>query len=296
VGRPVFIAFYNVDGGVAVRTDIPAAFQAHLDSGSTTICHCTKLERLDGTVMAFASHDRDLTFDGVTFKAKTGFTPTKTESDLGLSVRNLDIMGALSDDSITELDIAVGKYDHAKITMYVVNFQDVTQRFVSFKGTLGNIKRGEAAFVAEMRGLSEPLAKTGGRVFSKYSSEKLSLPSSHGDVSSVSSRRVFIANTFSPNDDGIFDEGDLEFTTGANAGAKVAVKSTRTTTSGIVVELWTPVPLLISIGDEFTIYQGDDGTAEKYKERYGDLIDWRGFNKLPNQDILTYVNPKKLPK
>ena len=75
---------------------LPAALQSALDSGTTTLCWCWKLTTRDGAVLGFTDHDRDLDFDGVTYRATTGFTASDMQSSLGLNVDNLEVAGALS--------------------------------------------------------------------------------------------------------------------------------------------------------------------------------------------------------
>ena len=53
---------------------LPSSLQSHLDTGATTLAWCWRVTRGDGAVLGFTDHDRDLTYDGTTFEAATGFT------------------------------------------------------------------------------------------------------------------------------------------------------------------------------------------------------------------------------
>ena len=53
---------------------LPPSLQSHLATGATTLAWCWRVTRGDGAVLGFTDHDRDLTFDGTTFEAATGFT------------------------------------------------------------------------------------------------------------------------------------------------------------------------------------------------------------------------------
>ena len=53
--RPFSITFK-----VAFMRTIPPNLAAHLTDGATTLCHCWKLIRRDGTTFGFTDHDRDL--------------------------------------------------------------------------------------------------------------------------------------------------------------------------------------------------------------------------------------------
>ena len=71
-------------------------FQAHLSSGHTTLARCWQVVRKDGVVLGFTDHDRDLSFDGVTYRADTGLSALSLAQSTGLSVDNTEAIGALS--------------------------------------------------------------------------------------------------------------------------------------------------------------------------------------------------------
>ena len=74
---------------------IPAALQAKLDSGVTTLAQAWKLMRRDGIVAGFTDHDRDLVIDGVTYRAGTGLAASEASSRFDLSVDGGEIAGDL---------------------------------------------------------------------------------------------------------------------------------------------------------------------------------------------------------
>ena len=81
---------------------------AHLEGEVTTLCHCWRLTRSDGTVMGFTDHDRQLVCDGTTFRPETGLAASEARRSLGLAVDAMDVEGALAALDITEADIAAG--------------------------------------------------------------------------------------------------------------------------------------------------------------------------------------------
>ena len=85
--------------------------------------------------MGFTDHDRDLAFEGITFRADTGLTAKALQMGTGLSVDNSEAFGALRSDAITEEDILAGRYDGAEVRGWIVNWADVSvRRFCSFVG------------------------------------------------------------------------------------------------------------------------------------------------------------------
>ena len=138
--------------------------QEHLDSGATTLCWCWRLTRDDGLTQGFTDHDRTLQFEGTDFEAASGFTATEIASAIGLSADNLETQGALKSDAISAEDLAAGLYDDAKIEIFRVNWQNPAQRVLMHSGSLGEVRRGETFFAAEIRGLAHYLQQPKGRV------------------------------------------------------------------------------------------------------------------------------------
>ena len=114
--------------------------------------------------LGFTDHDRDLTFDGTTFEADSGFTASELASSVGLSVDNMEAEGALQSGHLNEADLAKGLYDNAVVEVWRVNWADVAERVLMRKGNLGEVALSDGAFMAEVRGLAhdaEPGAGAG---------------------------------------------------------------------------------------------------------------------------------------
>ena len=63
---------------------LSAALQAHLDSGTTTLAWCWRIERSDGVVFGFTDHDRPVAFEGVTYEPESGFAASEIRSGVDL--------------------------------------------------------------------------------------------------------------------------------------------------------------------------------------------------------------------
>ena len=113
------------------------AFQAHLDSGATTLCWCWRVTRRTGEKLGFTDHDRDLVFDGTTFEAATGFTASDIRSSIGLSVDDLEVESALISSRLSEAALSAGDFDAATVENFRVNWNDPAQRVLMRQGALG---------------------------------------------------------------------------------------------------------------------------------------------------------------
>src|SRR5690349_5148170 len=100
--------------------------------------------------MGFTSHDQDIEFDGVTYFAATGFTPSATDTNSDMSVDNLQVTAFLDSSAITDTDIRNGLYDGADIEIRIVNWADLTMGDLKVrKGTLGVLSMAKGLLTAE---------------------------------------------------------------------------------------------------------------------------------------------------
>jgi len=277
---------------------LPAGMQAHLDTGATTLCFCWKLTRRDGQVFGFTDHDRLLQFDLVGFEPTSGFTSTVIESSLGLSVDNMNAIGALSATALSEDDLAAGDFDDAEIEIYRVNWGDVSQRVLLRKGNLGEVKRGRTAFEAEVRGLAHKLNQPIGRLFHfgcdadlgdircGVDLEDLAFKGVGTVLSITSQRRVFKASGLDGFETGWFERGKITFASGANLNRQMEVKRHTKTGSSVVIELWQEMPDDFALSDGFTITAGCDKQFETCKIKFNNTVNFRGFPHMPGNDFV----------
>ena len=276
-------------------------FQTHLDSGTTTLARCWQIARRDGMVLGFTDHDLDLSFAGTLFKAGTGLTAQTLEQATGLSVDNSEAIGALSDAAITETDIAAGRFDGAQVSTWMVNWADVAQRVVLFRGTLGDISRSGGAFRAELRGLSEPLNQPQGRVFQRACSAVLGDSACGVDLSiagyeveaevlAVQDNRVL---TIAPIDqeEGWFEKGRLRVLAGAAEGLEGLIKTDTRASEHRKIGLWAPLAVDVQIGDRLRLQVGCDKRFDTCRLRFANHLNFRGFPDIPGEDWLA-VGPR----
>jgi uncharacterized phage protein (TIGR02218 family) len=270
------------------------ALTAHLESGCTTTCTLWKLTRTDGTVLGFTDHDQDLTFGGVTYSAASGYTRTALASGSDLAVDNMDLDGLLNSGAITADDVRAGLYDWAELLVQLVNWSDLSQGSVILRrGWLGEFTLRDGVFTTELRGLSQALTRRfveattpDCRADLGDSRCKVSLAAltETGTVTEVSTaRRVFVATISGARAAGFFNGGLLTWSTGANTGAKMEVKSV----SGSSVTLYLPAGEDIAEGDTFSIRAGCDKSIGTCKAKFDNILNFRGEPYVPGLDAIT---------
>ncbi len=284
------------------------ALTAHLQSGATTLCWCWRLTRRDGTRLGFTDHDRDLFFDDTTFEAASGFTASEIRDQVGLSVDNLEVTGALVSERLSEIALASGDFDDAAIEIFRVNWQDTTQRVLMRAGSLGEVRRSGTAFSAEIRGLAHYLQQPKGRLF-QYTCDAdlgdtrcgvdLTSPAyrAAGTVLAVTGTRRIVVDGLADYDAGWFNRGVLAFTSGANASRAMEIKSHTIRAGMIEIELWQPMGETIAIGDTIIATAGCDKRIETCAARFANTANYRGFPHMPGNDFVTAVaQPGNTPR
>lgn len=277
---------------------IPSEMLAHFKTGATTICRCWRVERVDGTVMGFTDHDGDLEIDGTTYQASTGFDAAALQTSAGLSVDNSAAVGALSAVGITEADIATGKYDGAAIVQMLVNWQDSSQNLIIFRGSLGEVVRGDGSFEAELRGLAEGLNHAIGRSYLRQCDRRLGDAKCGVDVSDAAFRSdgvidrvdgtpdIYVSGAGNYTDDW-FSHGRLEWVTGPNAGLVSDIGSDRLDGAFRVINLWQQPHYRVNPGDQVRLIAGCDKRASTCRAKFGNFANFRGFPHLPGEDWVT---------
>ena len=272
-----------------------SALKAHLEGSATTTCNCWALTRRDGVVLGFTDHDGPLNFEGIDFLADAGLSALALQQTTGLSVDNTEALGALNSAAIREEDIEAGRYDGAEIRAWLVNWADVAQRQLQFRGSIGELRRRDGAFEAELRGLTEALNTPLGKVYQKPCGAVL------GDASCafglgtvgyfelrvvevVENRQVFRFTTLDVVPEGWFKHGRMAMLDGAAAGLIGLIKRDKIEGAERVIELWQPLRAEVLPGNQLRLEAGCDKRMETCKVKFNNLLNFQGFPDIPGDD------------
>ena len=280
---------------------IDPGLAAHLASGATTLCRCWKIIRRDGVVRGFTDHDVDVTFNAVTYGARGGLDGAEAETALGLAVSGTEIAGALNSDTLTESDLANGRFDGASIETWLVNWVNPAQTFLLDIGVFGEVRRSDHSFTAEVRGLAGALDEERGRLYQAACSADLGdarctvavgAPAYTAPASVLSASALTLTcGGLGGFASGWFSNGEVTFTSGPNAGAKAEVKEHRLAGSTATIILWTALAAPLAPGDTFSIRAGCDKRFSTCKAKFNNALNFRGFPHIPGQDqTLAYAN------
>ena len=271
--------------------NISTTLQASLARETTTLATCWSIARRDGVVLYFTDHDRDITFGGHDYTAASGMSPTAVTSQAGLAVDNLEFEGILSDDRITEADILAGLYDHAEITLFMIDYTvSGTDKLELKTGWLGEVTLQGGQFIAEMRGLTSRLQQVIGEVYTNSCRAQLGdarcgknlvAYTIMGTVTAAGSSYSFTDSSISQPAD-YFTYGLVTFSSGLNAGASMEVRDYRNGVFG----LFLPMPRPIAVGDAYQVVAGCDKTFATCISKFNNAINFRGEPHVPGTDKL----------
>lgn len=265
-----------------------------------------KITRTDGITFAFTTHDEPVNWMGLTYTPCDSLRASASESGIinGGSIGDTTVNGVLSDDSITEFDLANGLFDGATVEVWLVPWNDSVyttdqpQRIAA--GVLGKTSQGGITYTAEM--LTPGSKLTTRPLLESYTPacrwdlgdgrcpvdlEALRVAST---VTGIEAKNAFNRATFRrffdtglTEQDGYFDFGILTWTTGDNAGLSSEVKEY----GDGMVTLWNAMPNEIQSGDQYTIVPGCNKTREDHTTKFGlNMVDFGGFPDIPGQDVL----------
>lgn len=275
---------------------VSAALQARLDAEATSFCHCWKLLRRDGATRGFTDHDRDLVFDGISFSGRAGLDAAATETSLGFAIGGGDVSGALSSDTLLESELANGVYDGATLETWLVDWAAPEHRLLLDIASLGEVRRTDFAFTAELRSLAHRLDQTRGRRFQQACSADLGDARCRValDAPAFSAIAPVLAGADASGclvaltafADGWFVNGRVDSLDGANAGARAIVRSHRGEAAGTRLTFWTPLAHPLAVGDRLRITAGCDKTLATCRDKFANVANFRGFPHIPGNDVL----------
>lgn len=265
---------------------------AHLAGGTTTLARCWRFETKSGRIVTVTGGPRDMLINGEVYRAEEGLNPTATDQEIGGSVNNSDMTGALSPELATEQEILFNEWDTAFVTVFEVNHRDLSMGTVILGyGTLGELKVGRTAFQAEFRSLTQFLQQTVGAVFTAPCRYRfgdsdcgvdLAPITVTGTLTSVTSARL-MADSGRGEVADYFGGGLLRMTSGALEGFAVEVADF----SGGIFSLALPMPGYPAVGDT---YEAIPGCRKRFAEdciaKWNNGVRFGGFPHVPGSDLV----------
>lgn len=260
-------------------------------------CHLAEFRRVDGITVRITSNSEPVQYDGHTFYPDGGARLSARRSEVGIKPTTQTATGAINANRVTAQDLAAGRYDGAKVTVYLIDPVFPFARYRKrWRYTIGSVSHTDLEWEVNLEGvLSQLKRRVGGLVTLECDydlGDDLCGVVLDGDIegdvraATVTSQRIFTLESGDMNDstvpDDWFGNGKALALTGLNAGLEFVIKEY--TKATLTVELAVEAPLAIAVGDRFQLKPGcrhrwtDCDTKWANTPRYG------GNEALPGGD------------
>lgn len=269
------------------------------------LVQCWRIQRLDGIIHTFTSHDQQVVYAGETYYpcGSINASAYQASGQFG-EVGNATLAGLIALDNtqsgIPARDIAAGLLDAAEVKIWEVPWKGDENVLPVLKGYIGKIEQKDINYQAEIITLSSLLNSSS--LLDSYtpncrfrlgdanctvdlgplteSSEVSDL--AEGSIRMQSSKRQFF-DVLRTEIDGYWANGNLTWDSGDNAGYSSEVANSFD--SGAIT-LWNVMPNDIQIGDEYTIVPGCDLLKTTCISKFNNIANFGGFPDIPGNDVI----------
>jgi uncharacterized phage protein (TIGR02218 family) len=268
----------------------PVPIAAWLEAALIPLAWCWRIERRDGAMLGFTTHDADIIRSGLIYRAAPGMDPSAIRLTDSLDDDTMEVKGALTHAALSARELAAGRYDGAAVHISVVNWADPAEPEIRIaSGRLAGISRQAGRFQAELSLCPPALDRGVGLATSPTCRARLGDASCGVDlagreqrvtVQSSAGSDVTVDQALPP---ALFNFGELRWIDGAFAGQRssiIAQDSQTLTLSDMPGCALTP-------GTRAILTPGCDKRMETCRTRFANAANFRGEPYLPGMDLLT---------
>lgn len=254
-----------------------------------TVAVWWRIERRDGVTLGFTSHDRDLDFAGLRHRTAPGMVPSAVRRSATLEADSAEVSGALAHDAIGEADLASGRFDGARVTMGLVDWETLEHETL-FSGAIGSVGREGDHFSAELESLKQLLLRdmvprTSPTCRAEFCGEGCTLSGGlfthEGSLLAIGAGRQWVKVTGATAADLAY--GWVRPLDGPDAGTILRVSAT----DGPWLVLERPLMAGTDEGTRLILREGCDHTIATCGHRFGNAVNFQGEPYLPGNDLLT---------
>ncbi|MBL8048147.1 MAG: DUF2163 domain-containing protein [Chthonomonas sp.] len=277
------------------------AMLTHIQGDTLTLVRLIEIVRPhDGARFGWVLSDQPVTFDSLVFKPLDGVASSVTQQSAGTGIDNLEFSGVLRDDRISTEHLEAGLYRGATVIDRVVNRLDLAAG-VLFRDdyVVGAIQIEDGVFRLELES-NEQLLKVMvgdrtqpgcrcsrlGNAQCKFAFGNIGgVPSRPTrTVSLVSSDVVFrVSGDSAPA--GFYSRGYVKGVGGANDLIEVQIKEHRVVSGVCEIELRSPMPFAVTVGETVRLEVGCDGAFSTCGTKFGNANNFRGEPYLPGNSL-----------
>lgn len=242
-------------------------------------CNLVTITRTDGYVLRFTDHDRTLTFEGQEFVPAQFAGLSAERREAGLRSGNQELRGIIDGVSVLVPDLLGHRYRGAEVLHVVTDWSMPWLAIARHWKKIRTVNWTGSSFVATLEGRAQTLTRAAGGALGGIWTTKCqkvlgSTTGSHPCNASIAAwtvagvtvqavqRALFecsmtVASWPGSWADDEYRDGEIEWTTGDNAGVVSPIVGYAHSTRRIT--LLRPTPFAIEVGDQGTVRVGCDG-------------------------------------
>jgi uncharacterized phage protein (TIGR02218 family) len=257
----------------------------------TTLALCWRIERRDGVAIGLTDHDRDLTIEGLCYRAAPGMVPSAIKRSSDIDADTMQVAGALTSEAIDEESLLAGRWDGARVVLFGVDWTGGGDARVALgEGRLGSVELKDGGFSAELAGIAAALGRpvveaTAPECRAELGDARCRVP--------MAGRRRF-ARVLAVDGAVLTTDGEeplanacgggvLRWFGGADGGMEAAIALS----AGATVTLRAAPPLAVVAGTLVELIEGCDKSIATCAARFANAANFRGEPYLPGMDLLT---------
>ncbi|MDR2077661.1 MAG: DUF2163 domain-containing protein [Rickettsiales bacterium] len=261
-----------------------------LADSSSNMVRCFRIKPKDGDDIAFTEHSAELIIGDVVYKPRRSFEEVDGPRNFSdMTGNSCGIVAIFDDVSINASEVFLGKFDGAKIDIFMVNCEHVEYGSINLiSGFIDSIEISGETIYFSIAGVTGILEKTVGDVYSplcraEFCDKKCGLAAQNytffGEIATVDGATEIHSedNSIKNKDKDYFRYGSITFIDGKNKGSSVEVKQSYL--GGIILSI--PPVNAMEVGDQFKLMAGCDKKFDSCSGRFANAINFRGEPNLP---------------
>lgn len=278
-----------------------AQIQALRPRVTFTLANVWRVERTDGVVKRFVSHDKWLHFQGEDYMPVGPNASDMEQGEAGAET-DFEVLGFLSADTIRASDIHAGRYDGASIVHHVVDWRRPWMWFRKHRWWIKEVNEAGQFFQASVQGVERFLTIPAGRRYERECDKVLG--SDECGATPVVTTNCVVAFSATPSQAflgvhdprrafsvtvgswpvipraGLVNGGKVVWVTGPNKGIASEVAEH----NALRLSLVLPTPFPIKTGDVFDVWTGCDGSFSTCVGDYSNGINFGGQRHMPSTE------------
>jgi uncharacterized phage protein (TIGR02218 family) len=266
-----------------------------------------RITRKDGVVFRFTNHDATINYATHDYVPAGGPSASARQKVDGLKDRNFEAMGMLTSSKITFDDLRAGRYREAKVEIMTIDWMHPwADPYEICTYWITNVQFTGEIWTAQLEGLTHKLKQEVGGIVGRMcrvhrfgdmqcgvaGGEAAFTTSGLAVTSVIRARREFTCTSLNSQADGYYQNGYVRFTTGGNDNLSMDVNAFFQ--SGGRVVFWMDMPYDIQVGDTFNIVAGCDRLMSTCRDKFDNILNFRGYPTVPGTDAMITTPDSKL--